>query len=138
MSTTARARSDEAATRLHPSAWLVAPTLALLFGQALAPWAIAPQALLALLLPPTLAFRSRWRRWSLLILVAGMAFVIGYARHRVLLFPEFPAHHLHAFTSSDERIYLEGVLQYEPEKLTNRTRFQINAEIGRASCRERV
>jgi competence protein ComEC len=128
MSTAARAPSDEAATRLHPSAWLAVPTLALLFGQALAPWAIAPQALLALLLPLPLAFRSRWRHWSLLILIGGAAFTLGYARHRELLFPEFPAHHLRTFTSHDERIYLEGVLQYEPEKLTNRTRFQISAE----------
>jgi len=128
MSTAARARSDEAATRLHPSAWLAAPTLTLLFGQALAPWAIAPQALLALLLPLTFAFSSRWRRWSLLTLIAGAAFTVGYARHRELLFPEFPAHHLRSFTGNDEQIYLEGALQYEPEKLTNRTRFQINAE----------
>src|SRR4029078_11285044 len=128
MWTAARARSDEAANGLHPTAWLVAPTLALLFGQAVAPWAIAPEALLGLPLPLALAFRSRWRRWSLLIFVAGAAFVVGYARHRELLFPEFPAHHLRGFTGQDERIYLEGVLQYEPEKLTNRTRFQINAE----------
>lgn len=128
MSTAARARSDEAATRLHPSAWLVAPTLALLFGQALAPWAIAPEALLGLLLPLPLAFCSRWRQWSLLILIGGAAFTVGYARHRELLFPEFPSNHLRSFTSNDERIYLEGVLQYEPEKLTNRTRFQILAE----------
>src|ERR1044071_919895 len=128
MSTTARARSDEAATRLHPYTTLFRSTLALLFGQALAPWTIAPQALLALLVPLTFAFSSRWRRWSLLILISGSAFTVGYARHRELLFPEFPAHHLRSFTSSDERVYLEGVLQYEPEKLTNRTRFQLSAE----------
>ena len=51
MSTAARARSDEAANGLHPTAWLVAPTVALLFGQAVASWAIAPGALLALPLP---------------------------------------------------------------------------------------
>jgi len=128
MSTAARARSDEAANGLHPTAWLVAPTVALLFGQAVASWAIAPGALLALPLPLALAFRSRWRRWSLLIFIAGAAFVVGYERHRELLFPEFPSNHLRTFTTTNERIYLEGVLQYEPEKLINRTRFQINAE----------
>ncbi|HEX7228968.1 MAG TPA: DNA internalization-related competence protein ComEC/Rec2 [Candidatus Binatia bacterium] len=128
MSTAARARSDEAATRLHPSAWLAAPTLALLLGQAAAPWAIAPQALLALLLPLIFGFSPRWRQWSLLILIGGAGFTVGYARHRELLFPEFPAYHLRSFTSNNERIYLEGVLQSEPEKLTNRTRFQLSAE----------
>ncbi|MGN6716888.1 MAG: ComEC/Rec2 family competence protein, partial [Candidatus Binatia bacterium] len=128
MSTAARAWSDQAANRLHPTAWLIVPTVALLFGQAAAPWEIAPEALLALPLPLTLAFRSRWRRWSLLIFIAGAAFTVGYERHRELLFPEFLSNHLRTFTTTNERIYLEGVLQSEPEKLINRTRFQINAE----------
>ena len=128
MSDTARAPSDEGASSLHPSAWLVVPTLALLLGQAVAPWPIAPEALVGLVLPLTVAFSSRWRQWSLVILIAGAAFALGYARHRDLLLPKFPSNHLRVLMDRNERLYLEGVLRHEPEKLTNRTRFQIKSE----------
>ena len=126
MAETARAPSDEGASSLHPSAWLVVPTLALLLGQAVAPWAIAPEALVGLVLPLTVAFSSRWRQWSLVIFIAAAAFALGYARHRDLLLPKFPSNHLRVLMDRNERLYLEGALRHEPEKLTNRTRFQIN------------
>src|SRR5581483_8071041 len=94
----AMAPSDEIDRALHPSAWLIVPTLALLAGQGFAatPWALP--------------------------FAAGAVFVLGYARHRELLFPQFPENHLRAVMARDERLYLEGTLRHEPEKLIHRSR----------------
>ena len=128
MSTAARMPTSEGIGRFHPSAWLVVPTLALLVGQAMASWTIVPEMVAGLLLPLTLSFSSRWRWYGLLILLAGGAFALGYVRHRALLYPQFAANHLRAVMRDNERLYLEGTLRHEPEKLINRTRFQISSE----------
>src|ERR1043166_6245848 len=91
----------------NPSAWLIAPTLALLGGQALAASPLRPPAysLALLLLPlpflfrrgappppplyplPLLLFplpfppRPAARRWAIIGLVCGLAFAIAYRRH---------------------------------------------------------
>jgi competence protein ComEC len=64
-----------------------------------------------------------------LIVVSLLAMSVGYVRHRQLLSPEFPANHLRSVMARDDgRIYLEGTLRHEPEKLVNRTRWQVAAE----------
>jgi competence protein ComEC len=120
----------EAATSLYPSAWLIAPTLCLLLGQtaATAPWSIPPQAGLVSLVPLSLIVSWRWRGWAILISFAMLAFTVGYVRHRQLLVPEFPANHLRLVLTKGERVYLEGTLRHEPERLTNRSRWQVRAE----------
>ena len=115
----------------HPSAWLVAPTICLLLGQALAagPWDIPRQSAAVILLPLLLAVAPRWRLRATLIALALLAMAAGYARHRQLLFPEFAPNHLRSVMArEDGRIYLEGSLRHEPEKLADRTRWQIAAE----------
>ncbi len=125
------APSDEIDRALHPSAWLIVPTLALLAGQAFAatPWAL-PFAAGAVLPAPLglVIFSRRWRSRALLALLSSALFVLGYARHRELLFPQFPENHLRAVMARDERLYLEGTLRHEPEKLIHRSRWQIRAE----------
>ena len=65
----------------------------------------------------------------LLLVLSLLALSLGYTRHRDLLFPEFPENHLRAVMSRDDgRVYLEGTLRHEPEKLVNRTRWQVAAE----------
>ena len=66
--------------------------------------------------------------WSLLLFLSLLAFATGYARHRQLLDPEFAEHHLRTVMSRDERIYLEGTLTREPEKLPNRSRWLVRGE----------
>lgn len=117
--------------RIHPSAWLIAPTISLLIGQAVAvaSWPIPPAASAASLLPLFLIGWARWRRRALLFALSSLALSLGYVRHRELLFPEFPPNHLRAVMSrEDGRLYLEGTLRHEPEKLVNRTRWQVAAE----------
>lgn len=130
MAAAKQAPSGASADRLHPSAWLIVPTLSLLFGQAVAtgPWSLPPQAAFAALLPPSFMVSARWRRWALLALLSWLAFSVGYLRHRALLYPEFSANHLRTIIASQERVYLEGTLRHEPEKLTNRSRWQLRAE----------
>ena len=131
MSTDGREPSDGIAETLNPSAWLIVPTLSLLLGQALAagPWNIPAEAAAALLLPVLSAVSARWRRRALLITVSLLAMSVGYARHRQLLSPEFPQNHLRSVMARDDgRIYLEGTLRHEPEKLVNRSRWQVAAE----------
>jgi competence protein ComEC len=117
--------------RIHPSAWLLVPTFALLLGQALAvvPWRVPLEAAAISLAPVLLIGSARWRREALLLALSLAALFLGYARHRELLYPEFPAAHLRAVTARDDgRLYLEGTLRHEPEKLVNRTRWQVAAE----------
>jgi competence protein ComEC len=115
---------------LHPSAWLIVPTLSLLFGQAVAtgPWSVPPQAAFASVLAVGLMVSPRWRRWALLLLLSSLTFSVGYLRHRALLYPEFAKNHLRSVVNQQERVYLEGTLRHEPEKLTNRNRWQLRAE----------
>jgi competence protein ComEC len=121
---------NEAAASLYPSAWLIAPTLCLLLGQAaaMASWPIPPQAGLVSLVPFSLVVSRRRRRWAILIALAMLAFTVGYVRHRQLLFPEFPENHLRLVMTRGDRLYLEGTLRHEPERLTNRSRWQVRAE----------
>jgi len=126
-----RRPSDCSEERIHASAWLIAPTISLLIGQALAvvPWPIPSAASAASLLPLLLIGWSGWRRRVLLLVLSLVALSLGYMRHRDLLFPEFPENHLRAVMSRDDkRVYLEGTLRHEPEKLVNRTRWQVAAE----------
>jgi competence protein ComEC len=130
MSAEGREPGDEAATRLYPSVWLIIPTLFLLLGQAAgaAPWPIPPQAGSLVLVPLALIVGARWRRWAILVLLAMLTFAVGYVRHRHLLFPEFPENHLHRIMTRGDRLYLEGTLRQEPERLINRSRWQVRAE----------
>ena len=125
MSAEGRQPGDEAATRLYPSVWLIVPTLFLLLGQAAAaaPSPIPPQAGSLVLVPLALVVGVRWRRWAILVLLAMLTFAVGYVRHRHLLFPEFPENHLHRVMTRGDRLYLEGTLRQEPERLINRSRW---------------
>jgi competence protein ComEC len=114
----------------HPSVWLFFPTLALLAGQGAAalPYA-APYPLIFLLLTPlSLVFNARTRRWALLIFVAAACFALGYVRHWRLLHPSFPENHVRLLTHENERVYLEGFLVREPERLPNRHRWLLRGE----------
>lgn len=114
----------------HPSVWLVATTIALLVGQAaaIAPWAVLNDAVQLLFVPLPLLLLRRWRRFGVLLIVAGVAFAVGYARHRQLLYPEFSSTHLRSVMTRYETLYLEGVLRQEPDKLPQRTRWLLRAE----------
>lgn len=117
--------------RIPPSGWLIAPTVALLSGQALAagPWPIDGRAAATLLAPLLFAFPARRRRWAILLGLCLVGFWVGMIRHRQLLEPVFPEHHLRAVMArTDERVYLEGTLRHEPEKLVGRTRWQLRSE----------
>lgn len=113
-----------------PSVWLVTPTLALLAGQAMAAAPILlPYSCLGLFIfPALLLLRRTWRPWAGLIVVAGIAFGLGYVRHRQLLHPEFPVNHLRVVMDEGSQIYLEGVLGYEPERLPHRSRWVVKAQ----------
>lgn len=117
-------------TSINPAAWLIAPTLALLIGQATAagPWSLAPASAILALLPLLLFAAPRWRRWAILLTLSALAFSVGYFRHRQLMFPDFDANHLRVWVTQDARLYLEGRLRHEPEKLVNRIRWQVAAE----------
>ena len=131
MNSDGRRPSEGIAETLHPSAWLIAPTISLLLGQAVAagPWSIPIEAAAVLLLPVLLAVSARWRRRAVLITVSLLALSVGYMRHRQLLAPEFPQNHLRSVMNRDDgRIYLEGTLRHEPEKLVNRSRWQVAAQ----------
>src|SRR5258706_12858704 len=71
---------------------------------------------------------SRWRSRALLVLISLLALALGYMRHRQLLFPEFPQNHLRVAMTHDAPIYLEGVLRHEPERVSQRTRWQLRVE----------
>lgn len=122
--------SDPTGDHFNPAAWLIAPTLALLGGQAVAagPWELPAYTGGVLVAPLLFLSWRRCRRGAMLLLFCGAAFAVGYARHREILFPEFPKNHLRSLTSSDARVLLEGSLRHEPEKLVQRTRWHIRAE----------
>ena len=53
---------------------------------------------------------------------------VGYVRHREILFPNFPDHHLRSVMVRHERIWLEGWIKAEPERVSNRHRWLIRTE----------
>jgi competence protein ComEC len=123
------APSVEPAPSGHPSVWLVVITAALLIGQAMAVVADIPTAFAFLtVIPLVLCISRRTRRLGLLLLVAALALSVGHLRHRQLLHPEFPAHHLRPLMDENSRFYLEGLLRQEPEKLPTRNRWIVGAE----------
>jgi competence protein ComEC len=114
----------------HPLIWLVVPTLSLLSGQAMAalPLMIPVQLFWLLLVPLILLIKRTMRRWGLLIFAAGLCFSLGYIRHWLLLYPNFPTNHIRSVTSETPRIYFEGTLTQEPERLPNRNRWLLRGE----------
>ncbi len=125
-------RLHEAASTVgHPSAALFAVTVALLLGQAVAaaPWPPLPEVSLGLLIIPLpLLLYRRSRHWGALIVVATLAFSLGYIRHRQVLHPSFPSNHLRSLMKDDTRLYLEGRFRREPEKLPGRSRWVVQVE----------
>jgi competence protein ComEC len=114
----------------YPSVWLFVPTLSLLVGQAAAtlPYAIPDPFFLLLPAPLLLAFKTRTRRWGLLIFATAVCFALGYVRHWQLLHPSLPANHVRLLTHENSRVYLEGLLVREPERLPNRHRWLLRCE----------
>jgi competence protein ComEC len=115
---------------VQPSHWLFILTFSLLAGQALAtlPMPIPPQLGL-LLLAPLLFLLWPTRRWmTVLGLAALLLFAAGYIRHRNLLAPGFPPNHIRSVMGEEDRLYLEGTLIQEPEKLPNRSRWIIHLD----------
>src|SRR2546428_5282975 len=112
-------------TIIQPSNWLIILTLSLLAGQAMAALPFQIPFLFALLpLVPLPFLFSPSRRWTAFLISAALLLsVIGYARHRNLLAPNFPPNHLRSVIKEDARLYLEGTLIQEPEKLPNRSRW---------------
>ncbi len=113
----------------YPSTWLIAPTLFLLFGQAVAasPIILSPFSLVAILFPLPLFFWRGQRAWAVLTLLGLSAFSLGYVRHRQILHPVFSSDHLRSVMEEGSQLYLEGVLQEEPEKLPQRSRWVVRA-----------
>jgi competence protein ComEC len=114
----------------HPLVWLVVPTSSLLIGQAAAalPLVIPSQVFFLFLIPLFLVIKTTTRRWVLLIFAASLAFSVGYIRHWQLLHPPFPPNHVRVLTNDNARLYLEGTLAREPEKLPNRSRWLLLCE----------
>ncbi len=114
----------------HPLVWLVVPTLALLSGQAAGAFALAIPSQFSLfsLVPLLLVFKSTTRRWGILITVGALSFSLGYLRYWQLLHPNFPPNHLRLLINEGSRLYLEGRLAREPEKLPNRSRWLLRSE----------
>ena len=115
---------------LHPSAWLVVPTLALLTGQAAValPWAPQRDGFAAFLILFSLLvsiglLRRCWRGCAWLLLLSLGAFYLGYYRHRALLEPQFSRGHLRSIMVRDGTMLLEGKIVQEPERLVNRSRW---------------
>jgi competence protein ComEC len=114
----------------HPSVWLVVPTAALLVGQAVAslPLVIPSQAFFLALLPLLLVIKATTRRWGFLLLSAGLGLSLGYIRHWQLLHPDLPPNHIRSLTNDGARLYIEGILVREPEKLPSRNRWLLRCE----------
>jgi competence protein ComEC len=121
--------TSRAAKNIHPCAWLIVPTVALLCGQAFAagPWQLPAAAVGILIVPLSLCAWPRWRSCSLLALLATAAFAVGYVRHGQLLKPNFAENHLRSVAARDGRLFLEGQLRQEPEQLVSRVRWRVAA-----------
>ncbi|MGH7766831.1 MAG: DNA internalization-related competence protein ComEC/Rec2 [Candidatus Binatia bacterium] len=126
-------RSDDTASTQflfrYPSSWLIAATSALLIGQAIAagPFLFSPIYLSLLLMPLPFIFWRAGFVWVIFCLAAAAALSLGYWRHRQLLEPNFPPNHLRSVMREDSRLYVEGVLRQEPEKLPQRSRWLVRA-----------
>ena len=130
MSSASAESSASTPSLFSPSAWLFSITGSLLTGQAVAavPSEIPTSgSLLAALL---WLFLCAWsgRRYGLLLLVSGMVFAVGYSRHRQLLFPKFSPDHIRSVMRHESRLYIEGILREEPEKLPDRSRWSLRCE----------
>jgi competence protein ComEC len=114
----------------HPAVWLLAPTLFLLLGQALAPFFDGGMSSAAILfsVPSLFLLHGRTRRLGVVLLLGAVAVAVGFSRHKRLLEPVFPAGHLQSFVDRADSIYLEGRLLQEPEKLPDRSRWTIDAQ----------
>src|SRR5215510_8379030 len=99
----AEAECGGISAKIHPSAWLVAPTLALLLGQAVAvlPWTIPDKAAFFVTLPLLLIISRYWRAWAILVVLSMLAGSVGYLRHRQLLAPVFPENHVRTVMTRD-------------------------------------
>jgi competence protein ComEC len=122
--------SDSKAFIRHPSVWLFIPTAFLLAGQALAPYSSVALSveILIVLAPLPLCLITKTRRWGMVLLLAGAAFTIGHFRHRQILTPVFPPHHLRSVMHGAETLYIEGLLLHEPERKVNRNRWIVRTE----------
>jgi len=123
-------RSDGGSIIGHPSAWLIVPTISLLLGQVVAviPRVIPVETALCLCVPFGFLVWRRTRLVGSLLLIAGMAFCVGYIRHRQILYPGFAPDHLRSVMRQNSSLYLEGLLRQEPEKLPNRSRWILRSE----------
>jgi len=111
----------------YPSTSLIVTTLALLAGQAFAasPLHFPPIYLSLLLIPLPFIFWRAGLAWAILCLLAVSALLLGYWRHAQLLDPKFPPDHLRSVMQEDSRLYIEGMLQQEPQKLPQRSRWLV-------------
>src|SRR5499433_98833 len=114
----------------HPLIWLVIPTSSLLIGQAVAalPLTIPFRVFFLPLIPLLLVIKTKTLRWGLLIFAVSLAFSVGYIRHWQLLHPVFPPNHVRLFSEENARLYLQGMLTREPEKLPNRSRWLLQCQ----------
>lgn len=114
----------------NPPFWLIALTLSLLLGQAVAAsHLVLPLfALLFFLVPGSLLFRPTRRGWACFALLAGAAFAVGYGRHYQTLYPRFSPDHLRSVMKEGSPLYVEGVLHQEPERFPQRERWVVRSE----------
>lgn len=114
----------------NPSFWLIAPTLSLLLGQAVAAsHLVLPLfALLFFLVPGFFLFRPARRGWACFVLLAGTVFAVGYGRHYQTLHPRFSPDHLRSVMKEGSPLYVEGVLHQEPERFPQRERWVVRSE----------
>ena len=114
----------------HPLVWLVVPTLGLLFGQTTGAlsFSLPSQFFLLSLVPLLLVFKSTTRRWGLLMTIGALSLSLGYFRYGQLAHPNFPPNHVRLMINDSPRLYLEGTLAREPEKLPNRSRWLLRTE----------
>jgi len=112
------------------SLWLLVPTLSLLSGQAVAAAPVRLPLLLSclLLVPVSFLFWREKRAWAFLVLLAGFGFSVGYMRHYRILHPAFGSNHVRSVMDEGSPLYLEGVLDAEPEKQPQRSRWVVYAE----------
>ena len=92
------------------------------------PLVIPLQVFFLPLIPLLLVIKPATRRWGLLIFAASLGFSLGYIRHWQLLHPDFPPNHVRLLSNDNARLYLEGTLAREPEKLPNRSRWLLRCE----------
>jgi competence protein ComEC len=122
--------SDSKALIQHPSVWLFIPTAFLLAGQALAPYLFLgrPLQIFIVVAPLSVCAFAKTRRWGMVLSLAAAAFTIGHIRHREILAPVFPVHHLRSVMNGADSLYIEGVLLHEPERRVNRSRWILRTE----------